>query len=110
MKTYIVTAKAGQMVAGHNNRGVGSTLTLSEEAARAAVEAGHLRQMADPVVAEAGDAENPDAAKEPAAKPLTKAQKVAQAKADKEAADAAAAKAKADEEAAEKAKEGGSDA
>lgn len=52
MKRYAITGKAGQMVAGHNNRGVGTILDLEDDEAKLAVERGELVDLEDLKAAE----------------------------------------------------------
>lgn len=42
MPRFAITEKAGRMVAGHSNTGVGSVLHLSNDAAKVDVDAGRL--------------------------------------------------------------------
>lgn len=42
MPRFAITEKAGRIVAGHNNTGVGSVLHLSNDTAKADVDAGRL--------------------------------------------------------------------
>lgn len=53
MPRYAITSKAGRMVAGHNNRGVGTILDLTAEAAAAALERGELVDLDAPAVPDA---------------------------------------------------------
>lgn len=64
MKTYIITENAGRRVAGFRNTGVGTELSMPEEQAAAAIEAGELvlRPGQDEVAFKSGRKRAPKAA------------------------------------------------
>jgi hypothetical protein len=68
MKDFVVTEKAGRIVANRVNNGVGTTLTMTEEEAALAVEAGELIPVSEPQAEDAEQAAARDLAK------LTKAE------------------------------------